>query len=414
MPESAIRFSRDFLLKVPGISYIYPNGWCMDAQDQIVIKALRYGNERRISVGWPSGCEFEEIVKQLPGCEWSEQLQSWHIPNNPESLREIFRLFRGKAYIDSAGVFGKKGRNPKVITLKGKSGGIESHDLILPPLSDVASGKVKEFVVWLEQRRYSENTVRNYVEGISAFLRFHHQKSPGEITIKDLEEFNHRYILRKGYSGSYQNVVVNAVKLFFRTLERREMKIEEIERPRKEEHLPNVLSKKEVKDILGAPVNLKHRVMLSLIYACGLRRSELLELKPEDVESQRGLLIIRQSKGNKDRVVPISVKMIEMLREYFKAYRPKTWLFEGQVRGEQYSPTSLQEVLKKSVAKAGIRKPVTLHWLRHSYATHLLESGTDLRYIQELLGHKSSRTTEIYTHVSQKNIQQIKSPFDDL
>jgi len=112
--------------------------------------------------------------------------------------------------------------------------------------------------------------------------------------------------------------------------------------------------------------------------------------------------------------VPVSVKVVEMLREYYKAYRPKEWLFEGQIRGEQYSSTSLQEVLKKSVLKAGIRKPVTLHWLRHSYATHLLESGTDLRYIQELLGHKSSRTTEIYTHVSQKSIQHIRSPFDDL
>lgn len=189
---------------------------------------------------------------------------------------------------------------------------------------------------------------------------------------------------------------------------------EEIERPRKEIHLPNVLSKEEVKSILDAPVNLKHRAMLSLIYACGLRRSELINLKPADVESTRGLLVIRQSKGNKDRVVPVSVKVVEMLREYYKAYRPKEWLFEGQIRGEQYSSTSLQEVLKKSVLKAGIRKPVTLHWLRHSYATHLLESGTDLRYIQELLGHKSSRTTEIYTHVSQKSIQHIRSPFDDL
>ena len=301
-----------------------------------------------------------------------------------------------------------------MINLKERVRVTESKEMILPPLSEAAAKKVREFVDWLEQRRYSDNTVRNYVEGISAFLRFHHQKSPDEITVKDLEEFNCRYILKKGYSGSYQNVVINAVKLFFRTLEKREMRIEEIERPRKEEHLPNILSKKEVKDILGAPLNLKHRVMLSLIYACGLRRSELLELKPEDIESQRGLMVIRQSKGNKDRVVPLSLKIIEMLREYYKAYRPKTWLFEGQVAGEQYSPTSLQEVLKKSVAKAGIRKPVTLHWLRHSYATHLLESGTDLRYIQELLGHKSSRTTEIYTHVSQKNIQQIKSPFDDL
>ena len=154
--------------------------------------------------------------------------------------------------------------------------------------------------------------------------------------------------------------------------------------------------------------------MLSLIYACGLRRSEILNLKPENIDSERHLLIIINAKGKKDRVVPISDKVIEMLREYYRKYRPKGWLFEGQNAGEQYSETSLQKVLKNGIAAAKIKKPATLHTLRHSYATHLLESGTDLRYIQELLGHKSSKTTEIYTHVTEKSLLKIKSPFDDL
>lgn len=154
--------------------------------------------------------------------------------------------------------------------------------------------------------------------------------------------------------------------------------------------------------------------MLSLIYACGLKRSELLNLTLKDIHSNRNLLIVRQSKGKKDRVVPIGDKLIELLRAYYKSYRPKTWLFEGQNGECKYSERSLELVLKKSVHIVKINKPVTLHWLRHSYATHLLESGTDVRYIQELLGHNSSRTTEIYTHVSQKSIQQIRSPFDDL
>jgi integrase/recombinase XerD len=266
----------------------------------------------------------------------------------------------------------------------------------------------------MKHRRYSENTIKTYSDGIKTFLRFHSKKDVDKISNKDLVDFNNQYILKNGYSSSYQNQVVNAVKLFFLKVENRQMYIEEIERPRREFKLPNVLSKEEVKAILSAPINLKHRAMLSLIYACGLRRSELLDLKHIDVDSRRGLLIIRQSKGNKDRVVPLSQKIIELLREYFKAYRPESWLFEGQKKGEQYSAGSLQEVLRQSLVKAKIKKPVTLHWLRHSYATHLLEAGTDLRYIQELLGHKSSRTTEIYTHVSQKSIQQIKSPFDDL
>ncbi len=151
-----------------------------------------------------------------------------------------------------------------------------------------------------------------------------------------------------------------------------------------------------------------------MIYSCGLRCGELLALKPVHVDSKRNIVMLQNAKGKKDRIVPLSPKILELLREYYKNYQPKFFLFEGQTRGEPYDPRSLQMVLKLALFKSGIEKPVTLHWLRHSYATHLLESGTDLRYIQELLGHNSSKTTEIYTHVSTKSIQQIRSPFDDL
>jgi integrase/recombinase XerD len=154
--------------------------------------------------------------------------------------------------------------------------------------------------------------------------------------------------------------------------------------------------------------------MLSLIYSCGLRRSELLNLKLNDIDSKRGLVIIRYAKGKKDRIAPLSEKILNILRDYYIAYKPTKWLFEGQDKSKQYDEASLQKVLKQSLEKAKIDKPVTLHWLRHSYATHLLENGTDLRYIQEILGHSSSRTTEIYTHVSNHNIQRITSPFDNL
>ena len=192
------------------------------------------------------------------------------------------------------------------------------------------------------------------------------------------------------------------------------MELNFIRRPLSEKRLPNVLSKEEVKSILQTPTNPKHQAMLSLIYACGLRRSELLNLTLKDILSDRGLLFIQQSKGKKDRVVPISNKLIELLRDYYKAFKPKTWLFKGQQSGVKYSESSIQLVLNQAVTKAKIKKPVSLHWLRHSYATHLLESGTYLRFIQELLGHSSSRTTEIYTHVSTRNLQHIRSPFDDL
>lgn len=270
------------------------------------------------------------------------------------------------------------------------------------------------FKNYMNYRRYSQNTIKTYSDALEVFFRFYQNKELESLTKDDLIHFNTEYILKKNLSSSYQNQVINAIKLFYRNRFNRTMEVDYIQRPRREKRLPNVLSKNEVKTILEAPTNINHRAMLSLIYACGLRRGELLNLTLKDILSDRNLLFIRQSKGKKDRMVPISPKIIVMLREYYKAYKPKTWLFEGQIPNTKYSEMSLAKVLKQALKKAGNQKPVSLHWLRHSYATHLLESGTDLRYIQELLGHASSRTTEIYTHVSTKNLQQIRSPFDDL
>ena len=270
------------------------------------------------------------------------------------------------------------------------------------------------FKNYMNYRRYSENTIKTYSDALEVFFRFFQNKKLESLTIEDIIQFNNDYILRKNLSSSYQNQVINAVKLFYRNRFNKTMEVDFIQRPRREKRLPNVLSKEEVKSILEAPTNLKHRAMLSLIYACGLRRSELLNLTLTDILSNRNLLFIRQSKGKKDRVVPISNRLIDILREYYKAFKPKAWLFEGQFPNTKYSEKSLENVLKQSLTKTKISKKVSLHWLRHSYATHLLENGTDLRYIQELLGHSSSRTTEIYTHVSILNLQQIRSPFDDL
>ncbi|MCX2681421.1 tyrosine-type recombinase/integrase [Galbibacter sp. EGI 63066] len=284
----------------------------------------------------------------------------------------------------------------------------------LPKLSLEKEEKLEVFIRWMLSKRYSKHSIRTYRAALVVFLRFNMGKALDEICHEDFVHFNNDYILKNKLSASYQNQIVNAIKLFFHKMENTKMNIELIHRPRRSRPLPSVLSKEEVKKILEAHGNLKHRTMLSLIYACGLRRGELLNLRPSDVESQRHLLIIRQGKGGKDRVVPISDRIIKMLREYYKAYQPEKWLFEGQKPGAQYSPKSLGSVLKQALDKTGIKKNVTLHWLRHSYATHLLESGTDLRYIQKLLGHKSSRTTEVYTHVSTKSLQNIKSPFDEL
>jgi len=272
---------------------------------------------------------------------------------------------------------------------------------------------IGQFEIWLKIRRYSDRTIKTYTEAIKVFLNYFGEKSPEQITDKDFALFNYNFILKKGYSASYQNQVINAVKLFYLKVENRQISINDIERPKKYNPLPKVIPKKVVEKMLISIPNFKHKTALTLVYACGLRRSEILNLKLKDLDSKRKTLTVINGKGQKDRVLPLSDKLMDMIIRYYKMYKPKVYLIEGQFAGEQYSETSIENIFHKYLGKIYKNHSFTLHCLRHSYATHLLEAGVSLRYIQELLGHKSSKTTEIYTHVSMTGLQNIKNPADD-
>lgn len=346
--------------------------------------------------------QLHQLIRQA-NAQWSATNQCWYLPAQKGVVNQLLQVVKGRAWVDYQAL--KQAPKPQN---QGKQQAAN------PTIDNHLDQDIQAFVDWMRNRRYSEKTVTTYRDCLYGFFRFLDGKAPADVTHADLERFQKEFVLAGRYSQSFQSQVINAVKLFFSNRQNRQLNPELVERPKKEKKLPNVLSKDEVKRILEAPANLKHRAMLSLIYACGLRRSELLHLKVRDVDSKRMLLLLRQAKGNKDRVVPLSGKLLTMLREYYKYYHPKVYLFEGKQPGEMYSEGSLQKVLKTALRKAGIQKPVTLHWLRHSYATHLLENGTDIRYIQEILGHKSSKTTELYTHVTDNSIKNIKTPFDDL
>jgi integrase/recombinase XerD len=372
--------------------------------ENIIAQRVIHQKEIKIALQFPYNQNLINEIKKIQESHWSHSQKAWLLPDSKEKLDELKELIIGKAILN---IDQLNQPPPQLPTLKVSA----SH--YLPSITKEGLEKMDRFKNWMRSRRYSESTVNTYSEALIIFLRFYSEKKLEEITNEDLINFNNEYILKNKLSAAYQNQVVNGVKLFFRTIMNRKIDVDLIHRPKTPKLLPNVLSKEEVKSILDASGNLKHKSMLCLIYSCGLRRSELLNLNLSQVDSRRKLLIIKQSKGRKDRVVPLSEKIIIMLREYYLAFKPKHFLFEGQ-KGGKYSEASLEAVLKQSMKKAGISKPVTLHWLRHSYATHLLENGTDLRFIQELLGHSSSKTTEIYTHVSTKSLQNIKSPFDDL
>ena len=375
-------------------------------KSKIILEQGKHHNNEVVFVIFPKDPELISVIKTLGVAHWSQTQGKWYILKSEFDLSKVFSALQEKSYLDYSGLKGitsTQKNNEKKETLK-----------IQTSIPFEIEQDLTKLKLWMTHKRYSESTINTYLDAAKSFLTFTYPKPIGSINNDDVVRYVNEYIIKRGLSFSYQNQVVNAIKLFFREVVHCALDVDKLERPRREHKLPNVLSKEEVKLILTAHSNIKHRVMLSLIYSCGLRRSELLNLKPTDIDSRRNVVIIKQAKGKKDRIAPLSQKILIMLREYYAAYKPKTWLFEGQIKNEKYDERSLANVLKQALAKANITKPVSLHWLRHSYATHLLESGTDLRYIQELLGHSSSRTTEIYTHVSTKNIQQIKSPFDDL
>ncbi len=367
-------------------------------------------NYNTIRISCPKNEKDIQFFKSIKYCFWNPEKFYWEMPNSEDNfeMTKIYFANRVSSFEYDSLTENEKPSKSNVAAIDIKSKAIDKDSI----------KQMEELILlfrkWMQHKRYSESTMDTYGEIVRIFLKFAYPKLPHQIETEDMVRFVNEYIIPNRLSYSYQNQAINGAKLFFREVIKSKLDVEKFERPRREHKLPNVLSKEEVKSLLGSLKNIKHQSMLSLIYACGLRRSELLQLKPTDIDSKRGVLYILNSKGKKDRIVPISDKIIEMLREYYLKYKPKVWLFEGQLKGERYSETSLQKVLKLALMEAGIKKPATLHWLRHSYATHLLENGTDLRFIQELLGHKSSKTTEIYTHVSTKSLQKIKSPFDDL
>jgi integrase/recombinase XerD len=370
----------------------------------VIAERVIHNGESRIALKFPYDKELISVLKELPEARWSKRI--------------LLEAFHRKAFIDYSSIRGNLSKRKDKSFVTDQNGGVGKKKEIagreLAILSKKGEEDIARYNRWLEANRYPESTVKTYTSMMQKFLRFVSPREASECTSDDLIRIVDEYIIPNGLSYSYQNQMISSIKKFYSNIYRTAMDSGNIERPRRQHRLPGVLSKADVRRILTVLTNEKHRVMLSLIYACGLRRSEMLKLLHGDVERERKILRIRQSKGYKDRIVPLSEKIIGMIDDYMKHYKPQKYLFEGQWPGEMYSASSLEKVFKNACEKAGLGSDVTLHWLRHCYATHLLEAGTDLRHIQELLGHRSSRTTEIYTHVSSQSLEKIRSPFEDI
>jgi site-specific recombinase XerD len=261
-------------------------------------------------------------------------------------------------------------------------------------------------------RNYSHKTIKSYSSCLRAFVNYFKPVHPRNISNEQIRKFLLFLIEEKKWQASTINQMFNALRFLYVELYKLPFIIDSIPRPKKQKKLPDILSQEEVINIFNSVDNLKHKTLLMLIYSAGLRVGEAVRIKIGDIDSIRKLIHIRQAKGKKDRYTLLSDTVLEMLRKYYKQYKPKDYLFEGGNGRIHLAERSIQNVFQRAIVNINIKKKVTVHTLRHSFATHLLEAGIDLRYIQELLGHSSSKTTEIYTHVSKKSISEIINPLD--
>lgn len=347
------------------------------------------------------------LISDLHQVQYSHEYKMRYIPNTEDNVKILIERFRGVAWINYKYFYKNKpihthGSNENYTPLK------EKYQTEGQPLKHCP----REYIQLLETRRYSINTARSYCMLFADFVRHHHDRPLNDINEQDIKNYVYG-IVKSGKSPSYQNQVINAIKFYYEQVLDMPQRFYEIDRPNKERKLPLVMSEEEVTRLLEAVTNLKHKAILVTMYSCGLRISELLGLQLTDIQSDRKLVLVREAKGKKDRTTVLATTTLELLRKYYQEYRPRVYLFEGGP-GVPYSSKSVCNILKRALYKAGINKQATPHTLRHSFATHLLENGTDLRYIQVLLGHNSPKTTEIYAHVSTRYLQDVKSPIEKL
>ena len=333
------------------------------------------------------------IIEKLKSisASWSQTKKCWCLKNSEENLALILELFKDVTKVDVSKI-PKKTRFKRDLTTAEKK-------------------ILNNFYLFLKGKRYSQSTIQTYTFFVADFINFHTKTPLEELTNRDVELFIETVFIERNYSVSSQRQFISALKIF--TVFYPQIKINNLslERPKKSRTLPSVLSQEEVLRIIQYTQNIKHRAILTLLYSCGLRIGELINLKLEDFHVERKQLIVKKGKGRKDRYVSLADSFLPLLSNYYHSYKPTIYFVEGQ-NGGKYSAESIRSFLRKSCKKAGIRKLVTPHTLRHSYATHLLENGVDLRYIQTLLGHSKPETTMIYTHVQRKDLMEIQNPLD--
>ncbi len=337
--------------------------------------------------------EWRAAVKRLRNCYYHQHQKLWSITNDTEALPHLKSIF-GDKY--------------RIIHITNKQVALPAAELSNENLDRLAAMEKK-----IVLKAYSQHTRNSYRNAFIKFMVFFQDKQVDDLEKAEIE--NYLYLLIKDYniSESKQSVTISAIKFYYEKVLGKKRECYNFQRPKKSKTIPNVLSETEVIRLINVPTNLKHKCILNLLYSAGLRRSEVINLRIEDIHSDTSTIFVKGAKGKKDRHTILSDHLLPMLRAYYLSEKPMYWLFEG-ASGGQYSPSSIEKIFRKAAISAKINGWATPHTLRHSFATHLIEAGVNLRYVQELLGHSSSKTTEIYTHVTSISNKRILSPLDTI
>ncbi len=369
----------------------------MKSLPNILLKRAFQKKQDSILIYFKFNHQLISIIKNSGTFKWSISQYCWHGNFTKENIQLLKDSFKNKATITL----------DKSIFIAPKQSSSRKKRVISDEKKDI----VRSYVSYLKGKRYSESTIRTYFTFIADFVAFFNNHSLESLTNKDVETFIENVFIPRKYSISTHRQFISAIKLFIIFYPHSQIENLALTRPSRSKKLPSVLSKEEVIDILRCTKNLKHRAILAVIYSAGLRISELLNLQLKHIDMDRRQLIIANSKGRKDRNVILAKSVMPLILNYIQTYRPVVFFAEGKP-STKYSAESVRAFLKRSCKAAAISKNVSPHTLRHSYATHLLENGIDLRYIQELLGHSKPETTMIYTHVAKKDLLNIESPLD--
>jgi site-specific recombinase XerD len=407
---------------------------------KIELKPLQHRGTECIGIYFEINSKIQGALQKTGVVKFSISNKCWYTPLNKENYNKIAFALKGLAILEQSALHqylvNKKKTKKDIITLPSAQPTIKVKTIkpaVTRKNTIIQQPEKKDVIVYktdtihpvnahilpamqqaLTLKSYSPSTIRTYLNEAGVFLRTIAHHSADSFNTQRLKDYLQYCADKLGLTENTLHSRMNGLKFYYEQVLKREKLFWDIPRPKKAIQLPKVLSKEEMIRLLKAIENVKHKTMIMLGYACGLRVSEITGLETKDLDEDRRLLLICRAKGKKDRIVSLSPVMLVMLREYLLKYKPEKYLFEGQYKGTAYSSRSLQLIIESAKNKAGISKTGSMHMLRHSFATHLLEKGTDVVFIQKLLGHNDLKTTLRYLHVTNKDLVNILSPLEDI